>query len=181
MNNCSCGVDEVRPCRGHLNGMIFRFLVYADNIFLTTDSAAEAARRSCEEASVFKSQRLQFNESRLEILPSKATEKDSFSFGLEDGEPFTWVETLQVLGCFLDGTGSTETLAKGRLLQGRKIFNNVLPADPTGGTDPRVLLHGGCLCVVVRWLLGSVVEGAAAGLGPGKQMASMRLGEAQGA
>ena len=112
MNNCCCGVDEVRPCRGHLNGMIFRFLVYADNIFLTTDSAAEAARRSCEEASVFKSQRLQFNESRLEILPSKATEKDSFSFGLEDGEPFTWVETLQVLGCFLDGTGSTETLAK---------------------------------------------------------------------
>ena len=95
----------------------FSILVWADNIFLTTDSAAEAARRSCEVASVFKSQRLYFNESSLEILPSKAAEKDSFPFGLKDGESFTWVETLQVLGCFLDSTGSTETLAKGRLLQ----------------------------------------------------------------
>ena len=63
----------------------------------------------------------------MEILPSKAAEKDSFSFGLEDGESSTWVETLQVLGCFLDGTGSTETLAKGRLLQGRKMFNKMRP------------------------------------------------------
>ena len=57
----------------------------------------------------------------------------------------------------------------------------VLPSDPTGATDPRVLLHGGCLCAVGRWLLVSVVEGAAAGLGPGEQMASMRLRETQGA
>ena len=106
----------------------FSILVWDDNIFLTTDSAAEAARRSCEVASVSKSQRLFFNESSLEILPSRAAEKDSIPIVLEGGESFSWVETLQLLGCFLwDGTGSTETLAKGRLLQGRKMFNKLRP------------------------------------------------------
>ena len=72
----------------------FSILVWADNIFLTTDSAAEAARRSCEVASVFKSQRLFFNESSLEILPSRAAEKDSCPFALEGGESLSWAETL---------------------------------------------------------------------------------------
>ena len=104
----------------------FSILLWAD-IFLTTDSAAETARRSCEVADVFKSRKLLFNESSLEILPSRAAEKDSTPSVLEGGEMFRWVHSLQVLGCFLDGTGSTVSLAKGRLLQGRKRFNKLRP------------------------------------------------------
>ena len=33
----------------------------------------------------------------------------------------------QVLACFLDGTGSTEAQVRGRLLQGRKMFNKLRP------------------------------------------------------
>ena len=102
-------------------------LVWVDNIFLTTDSAAEAARRSCEVASVFKSRKLLLNESSLEFLPSRAAEKDRTPVVLEGGEMFRWVDTIQVLGCFLDGSGSTETLAEGRLVHGRKMFKKLRP------------------------------------------------------
>ena len=35
---------------------------------------------------------------------------------------FSWVSELLVLGCHVDGSGSTETLVQKRLEQGRKMF-----------------------------------------------------------
>ena len=66
-------------------GNDFAILVEADNIFLTTDSVAEAARRSWEVANVFKSRKLLFNVSSLEILPIRAAEKDRTPIVLEGG------------------------------------------------------------------------------------------------
>ena len=177
MNYCSCGVVAVAAVSWAPEWNDFSILVWADNIFLTIDSAAEAVRRSCEVASVFKSQRLFFNESSLEILPSRAAEKDSFPFALEGGESFTWVETLQVLGCFLDGTGSTETLAEGRLFHKQKMFNKMRPflCCPQIPLEERIRGFYSKAGVSVLWGAG------AAGLGPGEQMASMRLGETEGA
>ena len=164
----------------------FSILLWADNIFLTTDSAAEAARRSCEVASVFKSRKLFFNDSSLEILPSRDAEKDSTSIVLEGREMFRWVDTSQVLGCFLDGTGSTETLAEGGLLQGRKMFNKLRPylCCPQIAQEERVRGFYSTVGTSVLWgagcWAGSVVEGAAVGLHPAKQVAPLYLGRAQG-
>ena len=64
-----------------------------------------------------------------------------------DGKEFSWVHTLQVLGCFLEGTGSTEAQVSGRLPQGRKMFNKLRPffvlrADSSRRTHWWILLHG---------------------------------------
>ena len=40
---------------------------------------------------------------------------------------FSWVAILHLLGCFLDGVGSSETQVRGRLQQGRKMFNKLRP------------------------------------------------------
>ena len=74
-------------------------------------------------ATVFNRKKLHFNQSSLEILLSWAAEEDMTSIVLEGEKEFTWVHTLQVLGCFLDGTGSTEVQVGGRLVQERKMFN----------------------------------------------------------
>ena len=102
-------------------------MVWGENMFLTTSSASEAARRTREVATVFKRKKLYFNLSSLEILPSRAAERDKIPIVLEDEKEFTWVHTPQVLGCLLDGTGSTEALVGGRLLQGRNMFNKLRP------------------------------------------------------
>ena len=44
------------------------------------------------------------------------------AFGLNERMEFSWVSELLVLGCHLDGSGSTETPVQGRLEQGRKMF-----------------------------------------------------------
>ena len=40
---------------------------------------------------------------------------------------FNWVQVLVALGCHIDSTGSTETLIKGRLTEGRKMFAKLKP------------------------------------------------------
>ena len=103
----------------------FEILVWADNIFLVSSSTVEIARRTQEIAEVFGRKGLRFNQSSLEILPSKAAEMDATRISLNEGMEVAWVQILVVLGCFLDGSGSTETQIKGRLNQGRKMFSKL--------------------------------------------------------
>ena len=71
---------------------------------------------------VFGKKQLCFNQKSLEILLSKIAEKEVTSVWLNERMEFSWVSVLVVLGCHLDGSGSTETLVQGRLEQGRKMF-----------------------------------------------------------
>ena len=151
----------------------FEILVWGENMFLTTSSASEAARRTRQVATVFKRKKLYVNLSSLEILPSRAAERDKIPIVLEDEKEFTWVHTPQVLGCLLDGTGSTEALVGGRLLQGRNMFNklrtvSVLPADSARWTYWGILHHGRGERFVGLWLLDSIGEGAAVSVHSGK-------------
>ena len=57
-----------------------------------------------------------------EILPSKIAENEIARVWLNERMEFSWVSELLVLGCHLDGSGSTETLVQRRLEQGRKMF-----------------------------------------------------------
>ena len=67
-----------------------------------------------------------FNSDSLEILPSNAAEDKTPSLLNEEME-FKWVQVLVALGCHIDSTGSTETLIKGRLTEGRKLFAKLKP------------------------------------------------------
>ena len=58
----------------------------------------------------------------LEILPSKNAESEVARVWLNEKMEFSWVSELLVLGCHVDGSGSTETLVQKRLEQGRKMF-----------------------------------------------------------
>ena len=69
----------------------------------------------------FTEKKLHFNQSSLEILPSRTAECDRTPVGLSGGKVFSWVTILQMLGCFLAGMGSTEAQVRGRLQQGRKM------------------------------------------------------------
>ena len=46
---------------------------------------------------------------------------------INEGVEFSWVKILVVLGCYLDSSGSTEAQIRGRLAQGRKMFNKLRP------------------------------------------------------
>ena len=99
-------------------------------LLLWTSSTVEVARRTQEVAEVFGRKDPHFNQSSLEILPSGAAEMDVTRILLNEGMEFTRVQILVVLGCFLDGSGSTETQIKGRLSQERKMFNALRPVLP---------------------------------------------------
>ena len=101
--------------------------MWADNIFLVSSFIADIRKRTQEIAHVFGKKDLRFNQSSLEILPSKTAEKEATRILLNEGMEFSWVRVLVVLGCYLDGSGSTETQVKGRLEQGRKMFGKLRP------------------------------------------------------
>ena len=63
-----------------------------------------------------------FQSEKLGILPSKNAENEVARIWLNEKMEFSWVSELLVLGCHLDGSGSTETLVQKRLEQGRKMF-----------------------------------------------------------
>ena len=74
--------------------------------------------------------KLLFNSDSLEILPSIAAVEDKTSISLNEEMSFKWVKVLVALGCHIDSTGSTETLIKGRLTEGRKMFAKLKPMLP---------------------------------------------------
>ena len=71
--------------------------------------------------------KLLFNSESLEILPSIAAAVDKTPIPLNEEMEFNWVQVLVALGCHIDSTGSTETLIKGRLFEGRKMFAKLKP------------------------------------------------------
>ena len=102
----------------------FYILVWTDNIFLVTSSAAEAKRRTQEVANAFRKKKLFFSQRSLEILPSGAAEQDKIPIVFNDKKS-CWVQMLLVHTCFFDSTGSTEAQIKGRLFQGWKMFDKL--------------------------------------------------------
>ena len=100
----------------------FEILIWADNIFLVSSSVIDIVQRTQDIEHVFGKKQLCFNQKSLEILPSKNAEKEITGVWLNEGMEFSWVSELVVLGCHLDGSGSTETQVQGRLEQGRKLF-----------------------------------------------------------
>ena len=100
----------------------FEMLIWADNIFLVSSSIIDIVQRTQDIEHVFGKKELCFNQKSLEILPSKIAEKEVARVWLNERMEFSWVSVLMVLGCHLDGSGSTETLVQGRLEQGRKMF-----------------------------------------------------------
>ena len=105
----------------------FEILVWADNIFLVTSSIAEAEKRTQDIAHVFGKKNLLFNSDSLDILQCIAAAVDKTPVFLNDGMEFSWVQVLVTLGCHIDSIGSTETLIKGRLTEGRKMFAKLKP------------------------------------------------------
>ena len=103
-------------------GAVRNFWYGPTTFFLVFSSTVDVAKRTLEIAEVFGKRGLRFNQSRLEILPSKKAEGISLNERME----FTWVQIL-VPGCYLDGSSSTETQVKGRLDQVRKMFSRLRP------------------------------------------------------
>ena len=102
--------------------------MWADNIFLVTSSTIEAERRAQDISHVFgDKKKLLSNPDSLEILPSIASADDKTPISLNEEMTFGWVQVLVALGCHIDSTGSTETLIKGRLTEGRKMFAKLKP------------------------------------------------------
>ena len=87
----------------------FEILVWADNIFLVSSSIIDIVQRTQDIEHVFGKRDLCFNQKSLEILPSKTAEKEVARVWLNERMEFSWVPVLVVLGCYLDGSGSTET------------------------------------------------------------------------
>ena len=87
----------------------FEILVWADNIFQVSSSIADIVNRTQEIAYVFGKRDLRFIQSSLEILPSKTAEREATRILLNEEMELSWVRILVVLGCYLDGSGSTET------------------------------------------------------------------------
>ena len=119
-------------------------MIWADNIFLVCSSLVEVVRRTREVEDVILKKKMYFNQSSLEILPNRYAEGDKEPIVLSDGRMFSWVAVLQVLSCFLDGVGSSETQVRGRLQQRRKMFNKLRPllCESTGGKIGGVLYDG---------------------------------------
>ena len=105
----------------------FEILVWADNIFLVSSSIIDIVQRTQDIEHVFGKRNLCFDQKSLEILPSKTAEKEATRVWLNAKMEFSWVPVLVVLGCHLDGSGSTETQVQGRLEQGRKMFGKMRP------------------------------------------------------
>ena len=61
----------------------FEILVWADNIFLVSSSIIDKVKRTQEIADVFWKRGLRFNESSLEILPSKKGRKRGHPYSLQ--------------------------------------------------------------------------------------------------
>ena len=85
-------------------------LIWADNIFLVSSSIIDIVQRTQDIEHVFGKKELCFNQKSLEILPSKTAENEVARVWLDEKMEFSWVSELLVLGCHLDGSGSTETL-----------------------------------------------------------------------
>ena len=100
----------------------FEILVWADNIFLVSSSIIDIVQKTQDIEHVFGKKDLCFNQKSLEILPSKSAEENLARVWLNEKMEFSWVSELVVLGCHLDGSGSTETQVQGRSEQGRKMF-----------------------------------------------------------
>ena len=108
----------------------FRNFGLADNIFLVSISIIDIVQRTQDIEHVFGKKDLCFNQKSLEILPSKVAEKEVARVWLNERMEFSWVSVLVVLGCHLDGSGSTETQVLGRLEQGRKnVWQNASLAE----------------------------------------------------
>ena len=158
--------------------MPFEILVGADNIFLVSSSIM---KRTQEIAYVFGKRGLRFNQSSLEILPSKTAEREATCISLNEGMEFSWVRILVVLGCYLDGSGSTETQVKGRLGQGRRMFCKLRPLL----CCPRILRKSVSKRFTPRWLqvsCGAWVAGfrrqnSTACFRPGNQVAPLYAGK----
>ena len=164
--------------------MPFEILVWADNIFLVSSSIADIMKRTQEIAYVIGKRDLRFNQSSLEILPSTTAEREATCILLNEEMEFSWVRILVVLGCYMDGSGSTETQVKGRLEQGRKMFGKLRPmlCCPRIPEEERIknVLHlGGFKCFVRFGLLDSVDKNSAAHLHPGNQVAPLHAGRAK--
>ena len=67
----------------------FEFLVLADNIFLVSSSIIDIVKRTQEIADVFGRRGLRFNQSSLEILPSKEADKEATRVPLNEGMEFS--------------------------------------------------------------------------------------------
>ena len=111
-------------------------------------------------------------------MPSKNAESEVARVWLNEKMEFSWVSELLVLGCHLDGSGSTETLVQKRLEQGRKMFGRTrsllsCPKNSRGRAPQNVLFYGCSLCLVELGVLGSVGKDSAASLFPRKQVASL--------
>ena len=70
----------------------FEILVWADNIFLVSSSIIDIVKRTQEIADVFGKRGLRFNESSLEILPSKKAETEATRIPFNEGMGFSWVQ-----------------------------------------------------------------------------------------
>ena len=103
----------------------FEILVWADNIFLVSSSIIDIVQKTQDIEHVFGKKDLYFNQKSLEILPSKSAEENVARVWLNADMEFSWVSELVVLGCHLDGSGSTEAQVQGRLEQGRKMFGRM--------------------------------------------------------
>ena len=139
----------------------FEILVWADNIYLVSSSIIDIVQKTQDIEHVFGKKDLCFNQKSLEILPSKSAEENVARVWLNEKMEFSWVSELVVLGCHLDGSGSTETQVQGRLEQGRKMFGRTrclaeLLKNSRGRTPENVLLHGCAMRLVGLRLLDSV-------------------------
>ena len=118
-----------------------------DNIFMVSSSITDIVQRTQDIAHVVGKRDLRFNQSSLEILPSKAAETEATRVWLNEKMEFSWVRVLVVLGCYLDGSGSTATQIKGRLEQGRKCLGNCVLCCVARGflrKNASNVLHHGC-------------------------------------
>ena len=131
----------------------FEILVWADNIFLVTSSIAQAKKRTQDIAHVFGKKKLLFNSESLEILPSIAAAGKKTPVLLNEEMEFNWVQVLVALGCHIDSTGSTETLIKGRLTEGRKMFAKLKPmlCCPKIPEDERLKAFFSTVALCVLW------------------------------
>ena len=91
------------------------------------------------------------------------------------------MQILVVLGCFLDGSGSTETQIKGRLSQERKMFNKLRPmlCCPKNPEEERIQAFYTTVASSVLWRF-SIDKSAATPLRSVKQMARLHPGWTKG-
>ena len=96
------------------------------------------------------------------ILPSKIAEKQVTRVWLNESMEFSWVSVLVVLGCHLDGSGSTETRVQGRLEQGRKMFGKTrsLQSCPGIPEEERLRTFYSTVIPCVLWSSGCWIPSA---------------------